>query len=149
MGTPVEIYERPTSRFVAEFIGESNFLEGKLTRVSAGQVSVFVPGLDAELTGIPLSPHFSSGQSVTVSIRPEKVQLVDMTGVKTNCFQGRVLNAVYIGSDTHLKIQTGEQILKVWEQNRYSRLDPASFYLEGQKVQLSILPENTLVMEKE
>src|SRR5574339_747302 len=55
MGTPVEIYERPANRFVADFIGESNFLEGRLKTLSGNEACVFVPQLNAELTGIPVS----------------------------------------------------------------------------------------------
>src|SRR5512134_1248126 len=43
IGTPVEIYERPANRFVADFIGESNFFEGKLKSLSAKEACVVVP----------------------------------------------------------------------------------------------------------
>ncbi len=149
MGTPVEIYERPTSRFVAEFIGESNFLEGKVLASSKEAVSVFIPGLNAELSGIPLSSGLAPGVEAFVSIRPEKVQITEATGMKMNCFEGNVINSVYIGSDTHVLVQIGELRLKVWERNRISRLDPASYYLEGQPVRLALMPENTLIMKRE
>ncbi len=149
MGTPVEIYERPASRFVAEFIGESNFIAGKVSEISKDSVSVSIPGLNTEIFGIPLSNDLAAGEQVVISIRPEKVQITETAGIKTNCFPGKVTNAVYIGSDTHLVIQSGNLSLKVWVRNRISRLDPGSFYLEGQSVQMYILPENSLVMKRE
>src|SRR5512139_292057 len=52
LATPVEIYERPTSRFVAAFIGESNFLEGQVKALHGGDAVVHVPAWSAELSGI-------------------------------------------------------------------------------------------------
>src|SRR5512143_1240067 len=69
MGTPVEVYERPANRFVADFIGESNFLEGRLKSLSEKETCVIVPELNAELTGIPASQGLAVGDDVTVSIR--------------------------------------------------------------------------------
>ena len=66
-----------------------------------------------------------------------------------NHMEGTVEKTVYIGSDTHLIIHTGSQNLKVWEQNRVSRIDPHAFYSSGQKIQLVILPENALIMKRE
>src|SRR5574338_878094 len=54
MGSPVEIYERPNNRFVADFIGESNFFEGQLKSMSGEEGSVFVPALNCEITGMPV-----------------------------------------------------------------------------------------------
>ncbi|MBM3126729.1 MAG: polyamine ABC transporter ATP-binding protein, partial [Chloroflexi bacterium] len=53
MGTPVEIYERPTNRFVADFIGESNFLSGTIRSLSSQEAEVYIPSLNAEISGIP------------------------------------------------------------------------------------------------
>src|SRR5512138_2940662 len=56
MGTPVEIYERPTSRFVADFIGETNFLDGRVTAIQGERVRVNVPVWGAEMTGLATCP---------------------------------------------------------------------------------------------
>src|SRR5512138_1418538 len=61
MGTPVEIYERPANRFVADFIGESNFFEGKIKSISKDEACVFIPDLKAELTGLPVSEGLVKG----------------------------------------------------------------------------------------
>src|SRR5512138_3624914 len=73
MGTPVEIYERPANRFVADFIGESNFFEGTVKSLSREEARVYVPELNAELTCLPVSEGLVNGEDVVVSIRPEKV----------------------------------------------------------------------------
>ena len=64
-------------------------------------------------------------------------------------FRGRVTNTVYIGADTQVFVDVHDVKLKVWEQNRISRLDPKSFYAVGQEVWLMLIPENTLVLKKE
>ncbi len=51
MGLAVEIYERPANRFVADFIGESNFLDGKVKSVNGDQAVVYLPVWEQELTG--------------------------------------------------------------------------------------------------
>ncbi|MFT3895914.1 MAG: TOBE domain-containing protein [Anaerolineales bacterium] len=148
MGTPVEIYERPANRFVADFIGESNFLEGKLKTLSGNEACVFIPQLNADLNGIPVSEGLVVGDDVTVSIRPEKVHISDKP-MDTNSFTGKVTNTVYIGTDTHVYVDLMGKQTKVFEQNRISRLDPGSFYTVGQEVTLVMWPDNVLVLKKD
>ena len=148
MGSPVEIYERPANRFVADFIGESNFLDGRIKTLSGNEAVVFVPQLNAELTGIAVSQGLAVGEDVTVSIRPEKVHISDKP-LDTNSFTGRVTNTVYIGTDTHVFVDLMGKQVKVFEQNRISRLDPGSFYTVGQEVTLVMWPDNVLVLKKD
>src|SRR6266542_4142849 len=68
IGTPVEIYERPANRFVADFIGESNFFEGTIKSLSKNEAVVHIPALNAELTGLPVSEGLVAGEAVKVSI---------------------------------------------------------------------------------
>ncbi|MBI3739687.1 MAG: ABC transporter ATP-binding protein [Chloroflexi bacterium] len=148
MGPSVEIYERPTSRFVADFIGESNFLDGKVKSVKGDQAIVNVPVWGQELTGIVTS-KVRAGDAVAISIRPEKIRLAEKQGIKENSLQGVVVNSTYIGSDTHVYLDVRGQRIKVWEQNRISTLDPRAYYRNGQKVWVTLLPENTLVLPKD
>ncbi|HEX9333093.1 MAG TPA: ABC transporter ATP-binding protein [Anaerolineales bacterium] len=149
VGMPVEIYERPNCRFVADFIGESNFFVGKLKSLSKEEAVVHLPSLNTEVTGLPVSEGMVKGEEVVVSIRPEKVRLAENNALNQNCFEGKVVNTVYIGSDTHVIVEVNGVKMKVWEQNRISRLDPRSFYAIGQKVSLMLMPENMLVLKNE
>jgi spermidine/putrescine transport system ATP-binding protein len=149
LGTPVEIYERPTNKFVADFIGESNFLEGKVKSISKREASVFIPSLNAELIGMPISEGIVKGEEVIVSIRPEKIHIAEKDAFNQNMFRATVTNTVYIGVDTKVFVDAHDAKLKVWEQNRISRLDPKSFYTVGQEVWLMLLPENTIVLKKD
>ncbi len=149
MGTPVEIYERPSNKFVADFIGESNFLEGKIKSLSKDEASVFVPALNSEIVGMPISEGLVKGEEVVVSIRPEKIRISEKSAVNQNMFRGKVTNTVYIGADTHVFVETPGAKFKVFEQNHISRLDPGSFYKTGQEVWMMLMPENTLVLKKD
>ncbi len=148
IGTPVEIYERPTSRFVADFIGETNFLEGRVRSVQGDQAVVSVPLWNEELTGLATN-QIKVGDEVVLSIRPEKIRLSDNQEMKHNSLEGVVVNSTYIGSDTRLYLDVRGQRLKVWEQNHTSTMDPRAYYHNGQKVFVNLLPENTLVLPKD
>ncbi len=148
MGTAVEIYERPTSRFVADFIGESNFLDGKVKSIKGDQAIVNITAWGEDLAGLVTS-KVKVGDDVSVSIRPEKVRLSDKQGIKENSIEGVVTTSTYIGSDTHLYLDVRGVRLKVWEQNRISTLDPSAYYVNGEKVWVTLLPENTLVLPRD
>ncbi|GAB4504054.1 MAG: ABC transporter ATP-binding protein [Anaerolineales bacterium] len=148
IGTPVEIYERPNCKFVADFIGTSNFLEGKVKSVEGDKADVFVPALNAEIVGL-VAGTISVGDEVAISIRPEKIRLAEKAALSRNCFEGRIVSSVYIGSDTHLVVDVNGLKMKVWEQNKISSLDPRAYYTVGQAVWLTLFPENTLVIPNE
>jgi len=145
VGTPVEIYERPNCRFVADFIGESNFFQGKVVSVDGTRAQVHIPALNVELSGL-LTGELVSGQEATISIRPEKIRLSDQPALNQNSFSGTIVNSTYIGSDTHVFLDVGGVSVKAWEMNKISTLDPRAYYGVGQQVWITLFPENTLVM---
>jgi spermidine/putrescine transport system ATP-binding protein len=145
MGPAVEIYERPTTRFVADFIGESNFLDGRVKSVNGDQAVVTISGWDTDLIGFRTA-QVGVGDTVAVSIRPEKVRLSESAEAAQNCLQGAVTTSTYIGSDTHIYLDVRGQRIKVWEQNRTSRLDPSAYYRAGEQLWVTLDPENTLVL---
>ena len=148
IGPPVEIYERPNCRFVADFIGTANFADGVVKAVEKGTATIFVPGLNAELQGVA-SGEVSRGDTVAVSIRPEKIRLAEKAELDHNCFEGTIDLVTYIGSDTHLHIKVNGLTLKVWAQNKISSLDSAASYAVGKRTWVTLLPENTLVLSAE
>jgi len=98
---------------------------------------------------MPISDGLVKGEEVVVSIRPEKVRIVEKSPIHTNMFHGKVTNTVYIGADTHIYTEVHGVKIKVLEQNRISRLDPKSFYAVGQDVSLLLMPENTLILKRQ
>jgi len=149
IGVPVEVYERPANKFVADFIGESNFLAGRIESISENEASVFIQDLNAAVIGTPISDGLIKGEAVVVCIRPEKIRISEKGALNQKLFPGKVTNTIYIGADTHVFVDAFGAKLKVWEQNRVSRLDPKSFYMVGQEVWLALMPENTLVLKKD
>jgi spermidine/putrescine transport system ATP-binding protein len=156
IGTPVEIYERPNCRFVADFIGETNFLLGKVKEYDADNVTVKLEGSESELVGIPLG-EFRPGQQVVASVRPEKIRIFDNTTLKfgvppnqPNVFSIRIIHTMYIGSDTRVLVDFSPGVqLKVWEQNHLSTLDALAYYTPGQELWVTIRPENILVLPRD
>lgn len=148
VGPAVEIYERPTGRFVADFIGELNFLNGEVRLLKGERASVWIPLWEQELIGLVTS-KVNVGDIVSVSIRPEKLQISEQATVNENSLEGVVTGSTYIGSDTHVYVDVQGQKLKVWSQNRLSTLDPKAYYHNGRKVWVTFMPENTLVMPKD
>jgi spermidine/putrescine transport system ATP-binding protein len=147
IGAPVEIYERPNNRFVADFIGETNFLTGTVRTINGDMATVFVPEFQAECTGL-CTRGLGVGEQAAISIRPEKIRISDEPSGQNNCFQALVVDTAYIGSDTRLIVNVGGRRMNIWEQNKISTLDPRAYYHEGQEVWIHLLPENTLIMQE-
>ena len=102
VGSPAEIYDRPQNAFVAGFIGASNIIHGHIKR---GAVAL-PAGASMELHG--RAEHASDGDSVVVSIRPEKVVVGDaVAGEQSVRLRGTVLDVVYLGATTHVTVDCG------------------------------------------
>ncbi|PKN90803.1 MAG: spermidine/putrescine ABC transporter ATP-binding protein [Chloroflexi bacterium HGW-Chloroflexi-6] len=145
IGSPVEIYERPNCRFVADFIGETNFLQGEVRFIDGDKVTVYVPDLENEVTGTGYQT-FHNGQQVYLSVRPEKITLAERSVLNHNTFPASVLQASYIGSDTRVLARVGKTVLKVIEQNKISTLDPEAYFQQNEQAFATLFPENTLVL---
>ncbi|HEX5355135.1 MAG TPA: polyamine ABC transporter ATP-binding protein [Aquabacterium sp.] len=123
VGTPREIYETPATRFVADFIGNVNLMEGTLEVDEAAHVEITCPDV-RHYVGHGITGH--TGMPVTVALRPEKIRISrrppvqeeDMAPAPFNQVKGRVKDMVYFGSDTlyHLQLPSGA-ILKVTQSN--------------------------------
>jgi putrescine transport system ATP-binding protein len=113
VGTPQQIYEQPTSRFVADFIGNVNLLEGRVENVSPGEMSVSTADARWVLSG---ASGLSAGAAVTLALRPEKIQLSHQppTGSPCNVARVTVQDKAYFGSSTLYRVRTDSgALLKV------------------------------------
>jgi spermidine/putrescine transport system ATP-binding protein len=95
VGTPTEIYERPTNRFVADFIGETNLVEVGVGGRDNGQVAVKLPG--GREINVALPGDLTLGGKGTIAIRPERTSL---TKDADRQLAGKIENIVYFGTDT-------------------------------------------------
>jgi len=146
LGAPVEIYEKPNSRFVADFIGESNFLTGLVKEQRGDKLIVLV---DKHLPVVVTYPHeLPVGKLITLAIRPEKIK-IDGTNSseekqEDNCWLGKLKEAVYIGTDTRYIIALTEQSSLVSrQQNLHCNLDQYSL---GEEVKIRVSPDNIRVI---
>jgi spermidine/putrescine transport system ATP-binding protein len=117
VGNSSDIYDNPNCRFVADFIGETNFINGKI-KGQEGRVAEVAVG-DSLLLRVDCAQTLSRGTEVSVAVRPEKmhVKAVDRSGLENAC-RGRVSTVVYIGTDTHYGVEiAGGQKVRVREQN--------------------------------
>jgi spermidine/putrescine transport system ATP-binding protein len=115
IGTPAEIYERPNCRFVADFIGETNFLDGTVCGSQGRALAVALA--NGQTIHAEADTSLPNGTPVSVAVRPEKLHL-RMTDGLPNCFPGRVVDVVYIGTDTHYDVALDNgQHVRVREQN--------------------------------
>lgn len=131
IGTPTEIYERPNCRFVADFIGDTNFLDGVVQEQEGELAQVLVD--DRLLVTAQADHPLSPGTNVSVAVRPEKIRLLPKPGPGAcNSFLGEVEQVVYIGTDTRFKVKLSDNVvLDVREQNVLSTPDPTVYYEEG------------------
>jgi len=106
VASPAEIYERPADRFVADFIGETNFLEGCVQEVRAGAATVRVD--DALLISAPVAGEVAVGAQVTVAIRPEKLSL-HAAPPDQHAVPGTVQEVIYFGTNTCYLVQLTER----------------------------------------
>ena len=133
VGSPTEIYEKPQSRFVADFIGETNFLDGVVQEQEGDLATVLV---DGALPIVAQTPNaLQPGTAVTVAVRPEKISLA--TGAVPdgqNAFPGRVEQVVYVGTDTRYRVRLSDHVsLVVREQNIVSTTDPVSHHMNNDR----------------
>jgi spermidine/putrescine transport system ATP-binding protein len=101
VGAPRAIYDAPAERFVADFIGESNFLEAEVKSVAEGHATVRLPsGVEIPAS---LPQGFSPSGKVTIVVRPEHAEIVAANADAS--LGGTVENVVYLGTDTHFHLR--------------------------------------------
>jgi len=129
IGTPRELYERPVSEFVASFIGESNFLMGRLERRD-GRASLVTE--DGWRVAIPDTEDLPVGEQVTVALRPERIVLGERRG--ENHAEGTIEEIIYGGEATKFRIRLlGDRLLTVKQPSRSETMR----WQRGERVLLS------------
>ncbi|WP_322488852.1 ABC transporter ATP-binding protein [Chloroflexus sp.] len=148
VGTPTEIYERPNCRFVADFIGETNFIDGVVIGRD-GNYTVLETPEGLHFRGLATRP-LSDGTPVTYSIRPEKVRLLALNGeLPPNSLAGTVMTVNYIGSDTRITVRINDRrTIDIWEQNTRSTLDRDEYWQPGEAAVIVCPPDNALVLSE-
>jgi len=142
MGTPVELYESPKTVFVANFLGQSNLVKGKVEGTDGDDLQVSVHG---NRIVVPANRDFSTDnheRSVLIGIRPEKISIEHP---EANTLGGGIITDIsFVGVSTQFQIQMPwGQELAVFEQNDGG----ASHLQKGDTVSLSWKPQFTFALD--
>jgi spermidine/putrescine transport system ATP-binding protein len=142
---PTTLYECPASRFVADFIGTSNFLEGRIISNTGGVTVVEVEGL-GQLRANTVD-RVVPGQSLTLVVRPERMWLNEKLGTDAhNQVHGTVEEAIFVGNDTQyfVRLTNGSRVM-VRQQNQ-NPVSASRQIVPGQEVMVcwSVVSTNLL-----
>jgi len=139
IGNPMEIYRFPNSRFVANFIGRANFIDGIVLAQNGSTLTV--KALDKSITLSNIKREFHEGEAVTLIVRPEMIQIKKTGGL----YSGVVRRAVYLGDVIEYAVDiNGLPILGVETDPRVTELFP-----EGEKVTLGFAEDCIQVLPAE
>ncbi|MEM7058449.1 MAG: ABC transporter ATP-binding protein [Pseudomonadota bacterium] len=144
IATPEELYESPNSRFVADFIGKVNLLEGQVVGAAEGSVTVDV----AHLGKVQVLHSSPANGNVSLAVRPEKIRMTpDEPSAAAMKTQGKVTDWAYYGDTSHIYVQAeGGPRLSVTVQNSTrATLDTTDI---GDQVWLSWQSEDTLLLNQ-
>ncbi|GES42633.1 putrescine transport system ATP-binding protein [Rhizobium sp. ERR 922] len=112
VATPAEIYEAPNCRFVADFIGDVNILDGNVTSAQSGIVEIAVESGFTVRTASGDTP--SAGSRASLAIRPEKLRVTPRppANASVNAAEGEIWDIAYLGDMTvfHVKLKSGQVV---------------------------------------
>ncbi|MFI3257377.1 MAG: ABC transporter ATP-binding protein [Spirochaetales bacterium] len=135
MGTPREIYFEPKNEFVADFIGEANFFNGKIENIADETVSLNIHGTTLAL---PTQQKLEPGKTCEIVLRPESVSLGDK-GV----LPCKVEVSTFMGSYQYYQVRVEDALFTVTEYNPKSK----KCYAEGDRAYMIFDPESVHILE--
>jgi iron(III) transport system ATP-binding protein len=140
VGRPEEVYRTPRSRIVADFIGETNFIPGKVT--SSNGTTSLVETTIGRFEGVVSNPAWKPepGEVATISIRPESWTLTPESR-GTNSAKGRIGESIYLGEVAQYQFLSGAFTLKIFEMNPHLSNRPA-----GHEFFACAMPQDVVVL---
>ena len=145
-GSPFDLYEHPVSRFVADFIGEANFIPARVEH-RKGEIVALHDAEGALFTALA-NPNVQDGDQAEIMIRPERMRIVNPAdGAAENRLTGQIEDSSYIGDATRLQVRVTDTLrVVVRYQNRRSRRPNL---LAGARIDLVWDAEDALVFVKQ
>ena len=139
VGAPREVYERPESRFVADFIGTSNFIEGT---VESRNGSAYVVRTEDGLLRVPSEAAFDVGAAVVVAARPEHIELTTgaANGTAENRWQGRVEARAFLGEVVDHVVSVGSREIRARCNSKVSIPAPTEVTVTFHEQAFSLIP---------
>lgn len=160
VGTPSEIYDSPQSRFVADFIGTSNFFDGVIVSSDGVLTEVLSENEKPFRFVCRHDETFQIDTAVTVVVRPERIMIsADPDQNKPNCLRGVIQDESYLGTTVQYTVQTEyptpiivnlqlQGVSTSFASNEQNTDNPNSQrYQQGDTVYLHWIPENAMVLK--
>jgi iron(III) transport system ATP-binding protein len=142
VGTPEEIYKKPANRFVADFIGTTNFIPGEISELLKERELVYVHAEFGQkmLCKIPDPAMASTNNKVNISIRPEDIEVfTEPREGKDNLFKGTIMHRAYLGNFLYLFVNIDSTMIRV--QAPYDMTQK-----EGEELFLFLDPEKCVLL---
>jgi putrescine transport system ATP-binding protein len=147
VSTPAEIYEQPNSRYVADFIGDVNIVEGRIASVGGGEVMIASDAATSPIR-VATTTETTKDQQVWLAIRPEKVRIAtDKPPASENLIEGTVWDIAYLGDLSIYKVKLANGTYVKSAQTNVSRLIERPISWED-KVWLSFAPDAGVVLTR-
>ncbi len=149
LGTPAEIYENPRTAFVARFIGESNFFEGKVDGRSGGRLTLRMAR--GECITVPDTGAIADGAPVRIAVRPEWMDVCRPGQVPAgeNSVPGTIREVIYLGETMHVLVTLADGIdVTVAVRNEGQLIKPLP-WKRGDAAAVAWLPEDCQLLEPE
>ena len=134
IGTPQEIYYHPVNEFVADFIGEANFLKGRLEALSDNRAQLNVSG---DICHAAPVPGMEVGRDYTIVLRPEAASLAEEGGLPCE-----VVLSCFMGSYQNYHVKVGDTLVKLTDPNPKNK----RIYKVGERCRLVFDPESMHVL---
>jgi putative spermidine/putrescine transport system ATP-binding protein len=106
LGRPAELYERPATTFVADFLGKSNFIAAIVEGIHADHFTYRLGEARFAQLGDGVLP--AAGERVMLALRPEKMSVTTTPAAHGNSLSGEIVASSYLGTSLHLRVRTGE-----------------------------------------
>jgi iron(III) transport system ATP-binding protein len=144
VGTPLEIYQKPSSEFIAGFVGFVNILEGAVKSIGKGSEPAVVSTEMGNFEILPSENDLSVGEKVFLVVRPEAVRIGSKgNGAGVNEYMGVVKSAMYEGSMVKYRVEVHGKLIII------DQFDPINqgFYQMGEECVVT-LPQRVHIIKK-
>jgi len=140
VGTPLEVYRKPNSKLVADFIGETNILPATVNNASNGKgtATTTIGTFFGTLSRPDWTPK--NGEEVLVSIRPECWKLFT-TSFSLNCVKGNIVDSMYLGEVSQHHLLTNDVTINIYELNPHYSASEKDIYAVVDPADVIILPK--------
>jgi len=139
IGTPIEIYNRPATAFVASFIGDMNFLDGKISDVQKNSytVDIYKEKIDVK----KLKNNFEIGEDIILCIRTEKIAINDTKSKNINKIKSRIKRTIFRGMDYEVTCEiNGVEVRSIISASQWN-----SSLKEGDNVNICFCSDDVII----